>query len=250
MKKQNVIKIGGSKFKQVFLKSKQSTVVKKSHARLIFIWKSICDNTQSASEYINFFKPFRSWPVIIQWFRQGYHTFLHGCKKYNQGSGRKEQRTNEQYGLGLTQVQEGQVVTLCIPLCICRLTTTCILREISTKPRGMLTHLDWSSLTDAGLSLMPTGLFCSSVSNANCPSPSPVANCFPGLLLPTPWLAFPCLLPVASRSWAQAFVWFRAKTDKGIVCLADHPHSVTNKLHTNVKCIRINIFTRFHGRFT
>ena len=28
-------------------------------------------------------------------------------KKYNQGSGRKEQRSNEQYGLGLTQVQEG-----------------------------------------------------------------------------------------------------------------------------------------------
>ena len=28
-------------------------------------------------------------------------------KKYNQGCGRKEQITNEQYGLGLTQVQEG-----------------------------------------------------------------------------------------------------------------------------------------------
>ena len=25
----------------------------------------------------------------------------------------------------------------------------------------------------------------------------------------------------------KPFVWFRAKTDKGIVCLADHPHSVT-----------------------
>ena len=26
----------------------------------------------------------------------------------------------------------------------------------------------------------------------------------------------------------KPFVWFRAKTDKGIVCLADHLHSVTN----------------------
>ena len=61
-------------------------------------------------------------------------------------------------------------MTLCIPLCICRLTLTCILCEISTKPRGMLIHLDWSSLTDTGLSLMPTGLFCCSVSTANSPS--------------------------------------------------------------------------------
>ena len=30
-----------------------------------------------------------------------------------------------------------------------------------------------------------------------------------------------------TRSWAQAFVWSRAKTDKGIVCLADHLHRVT-----------------------
>ena len=35
----------------------------------------------------------------------------------------------------------------------------------------MLTHLDWSSLTAAGLYLMPTGLFCCPVSTANCQLP-------------------------------------------------------------------------------
>ena len=42
------------------------------------------------------------------------------------------------------------------------------------------------------------------------------------------------LVPLLSRSLThfrsrrdQAFVWFRAKTDKGIVCLADHLHCVT-----------------------
>ena len=61
-------------------------------------------------------------------------------------------------------------------LCICRLTLARISCEISTKLLGMPTHLDWSSLTAAGLYLMPPGLFCCPVSTANCPSPSRVAN--------------------------------------------------------------------------
>ena len=43
-------------------------------------------------------------------------------------------------------------------------------------------------------------------------------------------LAFPYLLPVSSRSRAQAFLWFRAKTDKGIIRLVDHLHNVTHSL--------------------
>ena len=49
-------------------------------------------------EYINFLKP-----ILFlardssSGFRQGYHKFLYGHKKYNRGSGRK--RTNEQYRL-------------------------------------------------------------------------------------------------------------------------------------------------------
>ena len=38
-------------------------------------------------------------------FRQGHHTFLHGLKKYNRGSGKKEQTNN--MNLGQLQVQEG-----------------------------------------------------------------------------------------------------------------------------------------------
>ena len=38
----------------------------------------------------------------------------------------------------------------------------------------------------------------------------------------------PLPLPDAARFQVQKpFVWFRAKTDKGIVCLAGHPYSVT-----------------------
>ena len=38
----------------------------------------------------------------------------------------------------------------------------------------------------------------------------------------------PLPLPDTARFQVQKpFVWFRAKTDKGIVCLAGHPHSVT-----------------------
>ena len=75
---------------------------------------------------------------------------------------KQKNKTNELYGLGLTQVQEEWFRDTAF-LCICRLTPTCILLKISTKPRGMLTHLDWSSLTAPGPYLMSTGLF-------RCPS--------------------------------------------------------------------------------
>ena len=52
-------------------------------------------------------------------------------------------------------------------------------------------------------------------------------------------LAFTYPLPVTSRSRAQAFVWFRAKTDKGIVCLADHLHSVTPKQKCQYKFLKV-----------
>ena len=75
-------------------------------------------------------------------------------KEYNQGSGRK--RTNEQYAW--VKCKKGDSVTLCIPLCICRLILAWVSSEISTKLLGMPTHLDQSSLTAAGLSRMPNGL--------------------------------------------------------------------------------------------
>ena len=79
-----------------------------------------------------------------------------------------------------------------------------------------LSHADWS-------------LLCP-VSTANCHSASPVANCL--LWVPSSNSLSNSLTHFRSRrrSRAQAFVWFRAKTDKGIVCLADHPHSVTHDI--------------------
>ena len=123
-------------------------------------------------------------------------------------------------------------MTLCIPLCICRLTLTCILRKISTKPRGILTHLNWSSLTDTGLSLMPTGLFCPGV---DCPLPfcvsrrqlPPVGSFFQLAVSSLSDLPFLPHFRSRPRSRVQAFVWFRAKTNKKIVCLAHPLHSVT-----------------------
>ena len=89
---------------------------------------------------------------------------------------------------------------------------------------GLRTHLS-AFLTAPGLYLMPTVLFCCPLSTAPLRhlSPTPLS---PSLFL-TPTLAFPCPRPARRRSRAQAFVWFRAKTDKGIICLADHPHSFT-----------------------
>ena len=134
--------------------------------------------------------------------------------------------------------KKGGSVTL-HSLCIYRLTLACIFCEISTKQKGMLTHLDWSSLTAPGLYLMPTGLLCCPLSTA--PLSVPLANC----LLWVPFSNSPLWRSLAPLSWLRSdlpfsptsglvrdldskpFVWFCAKTDKGIVCLADHPHSVT-----------------------
>ena len=134
----------------------------------------------------------------------------------------KEQANN--MGFAKLNCKKGGSVTL-RSLCICRLTLACISSEISTKLLRMPTHLVWSSFTAPGLYLIPTGLFCCPVSTALLHHPSPTP--FAGFLLPTGWLAFPCPIPVASRSRAQAFVWFCAKTNKKIVCLAQLLHSVT-----------------------
>ena len=59
----------------------------------------------------------------------------------------------------------------------------CISSEISTKLLGMPTHIDWPSLTAAGLYLMQTGHFCCPLSTDPLRQPSPTA--FSGFLLPT-----------------------------------------------------------------
>ena len=87
--------------------------------------------------------------------------------------------------LGLTQVQEVKLWHSAF-LCICRLTLEWISSEISTKLLGMQTHLDRSSLTAAGLYIMPTGHFCCPVSTPSATLRRPSPTAFSEFLCPTP----------------------------------------------------------------
>ena len=110
------------------------------------------------------------------------------------------------------------------PVCMCRLTVAWISSETSTKLLGMPTYPDQSS------SLLWT------LSHANsslcCPVSTALSVVRRQLLLRVPFVQLPSRVPLPSSGHAEIssskpFVWFRAKTDKGIVCLADDLHSVT-----------------------
>ena len=113
-----------------------------------------------------------------------------------------EEKTNK--GLGLLKCKKGDSVTLCIPLCICRLTLAWISSKISTKLLGMPTHLDRSSLTAAGLYLMRLVSQMSGVDSQMplCISRHQLTSLSPFVQLLTCVLF---LLPVASRSRVQTF---------------------------------------------
>ena len=134
------------------------------------------------------------------------------------GAGEKKEQTNNM--LGLTQVQKGSFITLCI----CRLTLAWISSETSTKLLGIPTYPDWSS------SLLWTSSHPTGLSAVPCRLPSCITFCQLLLRVPlsNPLLAFPYPLPVTPRSRVQnPLSGFAPKPDKGIVCLADHLHSVT-----------------------
>ena len=121
--------------------------------------------------------------------------------------------------LGLIQAHEGELCNIAFPMCICRLTLAWISSEISTKLLGMpLPSLLWT-LSHANWSL------CCPVSTGHSRHPSPTPSS--QSLCLTLWLAFPSYFRSRRDLESKPFVWFRAKTDKGIVCLADHLHSVT-----------------------
>ena len=143
-------------------------------------------------------------------------------QKYNQGSGWKEQRTNERYGLVQLKCKRVKLWH-CIPY---RLTLAGISSENSTNHEEC-----WLILT--GLpSLLLDPISCrlvSSVSGVDCQLPLSVAcRQLPplGSFVQLYWRS---LAYFRSRRdlVSKPFVWFRAKIDKGIVCLADHLHSVT-----------------------
>ena len=91
-------------------------------------------------------------------------------------------------------------------------------------------HLD--SVFFAGPYLMLAGL-SARLSGVDCPCPWFHANSPSSFLQPT---VFRVPLPLPDTAIFQVqkpFVWFRAKTDKGIVCLAGHLYSVTARLVWN-----------------
>ena len=106
------------------------------------------------------------------------------------------------------------------------LTLAWITSEISPKQLECR-HLDSIFFTVAGPHPMLVRL-SATVSGVDCPCPCPVANSCQ-LLSPTNSL-FASRYHFRTRRDFKSknpFVWFRTKTDKGIVCLAGHPYSVT-----------------------
>ena len=130
----------------------------------------------------------------------------------------KKEQTNKM--LGLTQVQKRSYVTLCI----CRLTLAWISSENSTtllECQPILTGLHslvWT-LSHADSS------FCCPVSTGHSRHPSP--NCLPRAPLSNSLLVFPYPLPV-TRDLESKTLCLVSRQNKGIICLADHQHSVTD----------------------
>ena len=100
------------------------------------------------------------------------------------------------------------------------LTLAWITSENSTKQLEYRHLLTRSSLLDP--------IFSATVSGVDRICPCPVANCLSAPFSNQLSSCVPLPLPATPRFQVQKpFVWFRAKTDKGIVCLAGHLYSVT-----------------------
>ena len=96
----------------------------------------------------------------------------------------------------------------------------------------------WLDLLHCGWTLMScwlASLLWCPLLTAPVPSPTAVSSFSQPTLF---HVSLP--LPDTARFQVQKpFVWFRAKTDKGIVCLAGHPHSVTEAITKNDQSIRL-----------
>ena len=72
----------------------------------------------------------------------------------------------------------------------------------------------------------------------------PVANSLSSFVQPTLFLHPVTTSGPAENSSPKPFVWFRAKTDKGVVCLAGHLHCVT------VRKVKLTVFWDMKGSLT
>ena len=123
--------------------------------------------------YINFFEPFHFLAGDQLVVPIGASHISLPLQETQSREWEKKEQTNNM--LGLTLVQKGSYVTLCI----CRLTLAWISREKFYNATGMPTYLDQTSLT--GLDHLSSRLV-SLLSGVDSPVPSSVANCL--LLVP------------------------------------------------------------------
>ena len=173
--------------------------------------------------------------LVVCW---GISHFFTATRNITEGVGEKIKRTNEHNGLGSTQSARRVVLWHCIP---CVFVDKCwhVFARNFYKLLGMLTHL-WPSSSQ--LTVVDSELWIHLVclphypwtlshtvwslmlSVVDCPSASPFVNSLSGFLYQL--FSSPTSSLVGDLE-SKPFVQFCAKTDKGIVCLADHPHSVT-----------------------
>ena len=159
------------------------------------------------------------------------------CHYKNTIGGTGENKTDEQTRtmLGVNSKQKESMQHY-ISDSIYGLTLAWIISENSTKLLECR-HLDSIFFTVAGPSLL---CYCVrsrphfSVPVANSRVRGPAANYLSAPFSNQLSSRVPLPLPATPRFQVQKpFVWFRAKTDKGIVFLAGHLHSVTGAVHNS-----------------
>ena len=188
-----------------------------------FLWMlHVCYVTASAPKHVNFLLTIHF--LAGRWSTsgpEGGNAHFLPLQEYDRGGAEKiEGQTNKhEQCLGLTQEQKESYAALCIPDSIYGLTLAWVTSENSTK------QLECRLILTQSSSLDPIFCYCVrsrphlSVSSRQLPVSS--------FLQPT-LFRVPLPLPDTARFQVQKpFVWFRARTDKGIVCLAGQLYSVT-----------------------
>ena len=162
--------------------------------------------------------------------RDNAHFFTATSNTIEGTGGKKEQTNKTNKILGVNSSAEGE---LCNTLCMCRLTLVWIPAKLPQSKWNA--DSSWLDLLYCCWTLSPadsplcSGVHCRlplSVSCRQLPSRAP----FPANSL----LASPSISGHGEISSPKPFVWFRTKTDKGIVCLAGRLHSVTEHHLTEI----------------
>ena len=204
-------------------KARQSKSTHKILIKHFFYGTGIVTLPPQPPRYINFFEPFHylAGDQLVVPIGAS-HISLPLQEIQSREREKKRERMNNMLGVN-SRCRTRSYVTLYIPVSIYRLTLAWISSENSTtllECQLILTRLPSLLWTSSH----PTGL-PAPVSTGHSRDPSPTA--FLELLCPTLWLAFSSYFRSPEMSSPKPFVWFRTKTDKGIVFFADHLHSVT-----------------------